>query len=921
MVPTSLSALYALALCCSSLLYAAGAPHASSYPSEQDKQFRQTLLDTLSSRTHQKTLPCGLRVICLESPHTNQVVVALLLAAGSTAERPDQYGMAHLVQYTTLQAVPGIADLARSFDLTLGSGCSATNTFDATLFQVTTDNKNWPVFAHLAATLFGDYLADEAVLYKEKAATLNQIRRYGHDANGFGFHDVFPANHPYAHPILGYKEQVLRYTTQDLRAFHAEHYLPSKATIIISGGVLHEEVFTRIEELFSRAPAATPQALPIQEPFYPHQPRIHKTHGYNTNHQECSYYFVGPSHESPEFVPLAYATNILSRRLQEVLVDKPHAPCLAASARLTSYALAGLVHINITLNPKEPGGDIDALIAQEIDRLIRQGITEEELAIIYQCETSNLIACHENPATFLAIMASFVTRSTSCADHFFAVQEAAKDISRKAVMHAAYTYLQPLHMHTQKSMPLSEEQKHSWQKEEERALVYDTLLINQCQPAPQSTQAPTRDLGLTPQRQSLEDILFPAWHMFTLPNGRHIFWLHSTASPRNLCALTLCNSTPFLLDEIVRGKKCARDLLPHLLYSTDTYTKKQFADECALHGITCTAVTTGIQCSAPAHTFEKALSLMTLALTKSQIPQDILDAKKQEEWHKTQAAATEGPARAIERFIHHTFFAQYPWVMDPEQLAYHLRTITRNDVLDALALLQSPHHSAAIFVGDFTEEQVRALALRYFNEPGHRPQHAPALATPHPTEEVHNIHISAETSHVGATLMRTIETPATHTTQALHLLMQAMQEKLTTLQMQEHDLYYAGTRMQMGNAYMPTVLTIQCVTSPHAHGRIMTQIKEYMQTLCTEGLSDETCATLSNTVLQKKGTSTITPDSLATVAVRALALDKPIDYEQQCTRILKNISAEAVYRVAADYFNPTQWSLITFGASPSQEPL
>jgi len=197
-------------------------------------------------------------------------VVALDLrvrGAGSAADTAGQSGAAHFVEHLTFRGAasdaPGALDAA--FEA-LGGEASAHTSRDFVTYAVTVPKANWKEalaqLVHLVrAPAFrpGDVEAERAVILAEMALARGDTRRAGIGALAGA---AFPEGDPYRLPLMGDARNVQSLTADDLRAFHAAHYLPANITLTIAGDVPPEEARKEAEALFGASSGGSSAGAP-----------------------------------------------------------------------------------------------------------------------------------------------------------------------------------------------------------------------------------------------------------------------------------------------------------------------------------------------------------------------------------------------------------------------------------------------------------------------------------------------------------------------------------------------------------------------------------------------------------------------------------------------------------------------------------
>ena len=202
-----------------------------------------------------RTLSNGIPVHIVELHEVPVAQVTLLVRSGSAAEPQGQFGLASLTA-AMLDEGAGSRDalaLADAIEF-LGASLSTSSSFDASSVAL-----HVPV-ARLDAAL--DLMADVAIrpafpekelerLRQERLTSLLQVRDNPGAIASVGFpYLVFGADHRYGFPSLGTEATLRSFTVQQLQRFHAEHFVPENASLIVVGDVTPDSVQPKLEAAF-----------------------------------------------------------------------------------------------------------------------------------------------------------------------------------------------------------------------------------------------------------------------------------------------------------------------------------------------------------------------------------------------------------------------------------------------------------------------------------------------------------------------------------------------------------------------------------------------------------------------------------------------------------------------------------------------
>lgn len=216
------------------------------------------------------TLPNGLRVVLSRRPGAGIVSGRIAFRVGSGDERDrSEYGMAHLFEHLLFKSAPGrpMDALTRQIEDSGGYTNAATGN-DTTTYMIDLPSE----FLPLLLDIFADMVIAPAVtpegLAGEKEVVVEEINQSNDNPDrallDTFFDSLYGSDHPYAHPILGTAETVRGITLESVRAFHARHYRPDNASLVLSGDFDPGEAKKLVDASFAgwRKPAGKAPELP-----------------------------------------------------------------------------------------------------------------------------------------------------------------------------------------------------------------------------------------------------------------------------------------------------------------------------------------------------------------------------------------------------------------------------------------------------------------------------------------------------------------------------------------------------------------------------------------------------------------------------------------------------------------------------------
>lgn len=248
----------------------------------------------------------GLKVFAVKRPGNPQAACVLAVRTGSAAERAGYTGIAHFLEHMLFKGTDkiGVVDPAKDvelrgridavmaeilaledagdraeelavlkarrdelfaeqqenlvlnhvFKIYSDAGGSMTNAFtsnDMTAFFSILPNEKMELFFWIEAErfrhpVFRQFHSEKNVVREERRLSEN---RPGHDFSE-EFQRVLFGSHPYAHPVIGYHEDLRRLSRKDMRAFIDTWYRPDNMFLMVAGDVESQEVFDLAKRYF-----------------------------------------------------------------------------------------------------------------------------------------------------------------------------------------------------------------------------------------------------------------------------------------------------------------------------------------------------------------------------------------------------------------------------------------------------------------------------------------------------------------------------------------------------------------------------------------------------------------------------------------------------------------------------------------------
>jgi zinc protease len=323
---------------------------------------------TLELAYERRTLDCGLDVIVHRDSSSPQVCTSIWYRVGSSDERAELTGFAHLFEHVFKNSlhVP-----AHHYEILRRAGSSEANAstdVDRTGYYEVVPANELGLALWLESDRMGYFwpaMTEARLRQQQEVVVAERTRRYVGVPYGLERFAIaaalYPEGHPHRHMTIGLREHIEAATMADVEAFYRTWYVPANATLVIAGDVEPARAFDEAQTYFGSFPSstrpprrmvgATAQATraTVDDSFATLR-RIHRVW-----HGPAAFAADEPELDLAVAAWSASGTGALWRRL---IYDTQLAQ--RVSAWTTNSRLGGEVHVAVDL---KPGADADAVRA------------------------------------------------------------------------------------------------------------------------------------------------------------------------------------------------------------------------------------------------------------------------------------------------------------------------------------------------------------------------------------------------------------------------------------------------------------------------------------------------------------------------------------------------------------------------------
>jgi zinc protease len=348
------------------------------------------------------TLDNGLEFIVHEDHSVPVVHVEVWYDVGSAHEPPRRSGFAHLFEHMMFIETEHLE--RGQFDASItgaGGSLNGTTNKDRTAYFETLPSNQLNVALWLEADRMRNLVVNEENFQREREV-VKEERRLRVDNQPYGkamweVMDTLPIEYePYEHSVIGSMEDLDAATGDDAREFYERFYVPNNAAVVVAGDATVAQVRELAERYFGHMEGG-PEVAPL--PPVTGVPRtdgpreVTMTDELATLPLFTEAYAI-PEHEHPDSRPLALLGSILmsgeSSRLHQRLV-KEEKVALQVGGGANSGLGPGTLQVFALPNQGVDVARLESLIREELDRVLREGVTQRELEKVKNQQRAGMI--------------------------------------------------------------------------------------------------------------------------------------------------------------------------------------------------------------------------------------------------------------------------------------------------------------------------------------------------------------------------------------------------------------------------------------------------------------------------------------------------------------------------------------------------
>lgn len=339
------------------------------------------------------TLKNGLTVVVLENHRLPVVRQVLFYKVGAADDPPGKSGLAHYLEHLMFKGTR--TTKPNEFSKIIARNGGRDNAFtspDATGYYQTVAKDRLELVMRLESDRMANLVIDPEEAIPELQVVVEERRTRTDNRPSAQLSEQMTAalflHYPYRVPIIGWKHELEKLTLADAVAFYRKYYVPNNAVLVISGDVTVDEVRPLAEKYYGPIPRGPEIVRRGNYAEPPHRAARRVTlRSKRVREPRWQRDYVAPSRglgekraaDALEVLDVILGSGATSRLYRSLVIERK-----LAHTAVTSYDgdMLGPGEFSFYVRPRR-GVELDtveAAVEQEIALLLKEGVTDVELA-------------------------------------------------------------------------------------------------------------------------------------------------------------------------------------------------------------------------------------------------------------------------------------------------------------------------------------------------------------------------------------------------------------------------------------------------------------------------------------------------------------------------------------------------------------
>ena len=270
----------------------------------------------------------GIQIVTCSDPNSKLVTIGFVVKNGSYNENENQTGLSHLIEHMVFKGTINRTVNQINKDVeNVGGYLNACTSFTFTKYYATVPSRYWQVAADVLSDIMFNHTFPEDGFKSEKEVVKEEISMYEDNPKPFVIDKIYEEifeNYKNRQTISGKREDIDRYTIDDLNDMIDTNYCFNNITVLATGNINHEELEKFVSDYLVKYNITEEESYVTDyEEFEPHSlnGEVKKFERPDVNQTHLSFAMFGPGYNHEDIPALELLVNILGGNTSSLLYD------------------------------------------------------------------------------------------------------------------------------------------------------------------------------------------------------------------------------------------------------------------------------------------------------------------------------------------------------------------------------------------------------------------------------------------------------------------------------------------------------------------------------------------------------------------------------------------------------------------------
>ncbi|MCL2799331.1 MAG: insulinase family protein [Endomicrobia bacterium] len=330
-----------------------------------------------------KKYDTGLTSVLINNDDSLAASVSVYVRAGAVDEKSSQAGLSHFLEHLMFKGSKNYQgdELSRRVE-NMGGYINAATSKEYTMYYINIQKDGVEEAVKMLADVVQFPLFPQDDVDRERKVVIEEIQRHSDNPESVLYETFFKTIYEKSalkNSIIGTADVIANVSRDEIYDYYSSHYVPEKMVVVVSGNFDKNKTQKLIDKTFGKIQKRTPLPDPVT------LESVHTGKDWIKHDKvEVGYLvsgFLGPDITSDDIFTADLAMSVLgggkSSRLYRVLKDEKQLVYSIGSSFMTVKG-TGIAYVSAVFAP-ENLDEIKAEIKKQIEDIIKNGITEEEL--------------------------------------------------------------------------------------------------------------------------------------------------------------------------------------------------------------------------------------------------------------------------------------------------------------------------------------------------------------------------------------------------------------------------------------------------------------------------------------------------------------------------------------------------------------